>query len=268
MVKRLVNKGQIENNRIELVDLKDKLEAILEVNEEGEGDVNNDYKQNLTNYQHQPITQAQLAAYEKLLQKLSKDQENADTKTSPGSETGSALWTLASTANNKGHTFYSVRKVKDYLQKKAKEAKVIENNEIKAREQEAVKKMVEEEKLKPKKKLQNLFSPLLAIDIVSEGNISYSNLLETSSQNAKAKENFMKRVQELTNKEIDPLKNKSKMLEKVQMMAVEKYLRDVEEQAKEDKRLAVQQRPLNEEIVQKQLSQGLVSKLNMTKCDL
>lgn len=78
----------------------------------------------------------------------------------------------------------------------------------------------------------------------------------------------MKRVQEITNKEIDPAKNKSKMLEKVHMMAVEKYLRDVEDQAKEDKRLAVQQRPLNEEIVQKQLSQGLVSKLNITKCDL
>lgn len=171
MVKRLVNNGQIDNNRIELVDLKDKLEAILEVNEEGEGDITQNYKQNHASYQHQPITQAQFAAYEKLLEKLSKDQENADRKTSSGSDTGSVLWTLASTANNKNHTFYSVRKIKDYLQKKAKEAKVAENNEIKTKEQEAIKKMLEEERTRPKKKLNNLFNPLLAIDIASEGNI-------------------------------------------------------------------------------------------------
>jgi hypothetical protein len=171
MVNRLVDRGQIENNRIELVDLKDKLQGILEVNEEAESCIDGEPT---GTYQQQPITQAQLAAYEKLLGRLGKDQKGYDHKTSPCSDTASELLTLASTASKKGQTFYSVRKIKDYLQKKAKQAKITDLNVQKVVEQEAVKKIMEEYVKPRNEKLKNSFSPMLSI-IASpeEGNITF-----------------------------------------------------------------------------------------------
>lgn len=83
----------------------------------------------------------------------------------------------------------------------------------------------------------------------------------------------MKRVEELTRRENDPFKKskeaakaRKKNPEKVHMLAVENYLREVESRAKEDKLMAVQQRPLNEDIVQRQLSsKGLLSKFQIIK---
>jgi hypothetical protein len=85
----------------------------------------------------------------------------------------------------------------------------------------------------------------------------------------------MKRVNELTQRENDPYrmikeaaKIRKKNPEKVHIMAVEGYLRDVESKAKEEKRMLVQQRPLNEEVIKKEFSKGIASKFNITKWDL
>lgn len=52
------------------------------------------------------------------------------------------------------------------------------------------------------------------------------------------------------------------------MMAVETYLRNLEDLAREEKRMAVQQRPLNEEVITKEFSKGISAKFQITKCDL
>lgn len=90
---------------------------------------------------------------------------------------------------------YSLRKVKDYLQKKAKEAKKIELDQKRKDEQEAVKKMIEDDK-KPKNKITNLFNPCLAVDPD----------LPSNAENEEAKQSFKKRIQELVRKENDPFK--------------------------------------------------------------
>lgn len=85
----------------------------------------------------------------------------------------------------------------------------------------------------------------------------------------------MQRVDELTRRENDPykrikesIKAKKKNPEKVHMQAMERYLRDVESRAKEDKLLAVQQRPLNEEVVKKHFFGNINPKMLESTCDL
>jgi len=102
-----------------------------------------------------------------------------------------------------------------------------------------------------------------------------AHVLDISTVNEEAKDNFMKRVNELTQNENDPFKKyketknkKKKNPEKVHLQAVEKYLRDVEDKAKEEKHMMIQQRPLNEEVIKKEFSKGIASKFNIIKCDL
>ena len=244
---------------IHLNDLKTKLSKIIE--EENE-DENLDGVEKLDTSQSKGITAAQLEAYQKLLEKLERDYENNGIKKSD--DTSTVLWTIASTQSKSGQTLYSVRKIKDYLRKKAKQAKQDEMERIRLEEKEAVKKMTEEDK-KNRKILWNIFNPLLAITPTNEVN----------QENEEAKEKFLKRIYELTAKENDPYKKikemqkqKKKNPDKVHMMAVETFLKDLECKAIEEKKTAVQQRPLNEDVIKKQFSKGIASKFQITKCDL
>lgn len=258
MVDRLFTESEDRKIKaLQLTDLKTKLTRIIEEQDENDDDGNAE-----ETIQTKGITSAQLEAYQKLLQKLDLDQENGF-KQIPD-DVSSVLWTMASTQSKSNQTLYSLRKVKDYLQKKAKQAKLAEVEKARIEEKEAVKKMIEEDK-KSKNKLSSLFNPLLAITPITESN----------PENEEAKEKFVKRIQELTMKENDPFKKfkqlqkqKKKNPEKVHMMAVEAYLRDLESKAMEDKRTAVQQRPLNEEVIKKEFSKGISAKFQITKCDL
>ncbi|CAI2383832.1 unnamed protein product [Moneuplotes crassus] len=259
MINRLVEEGSKNQRTIPAAQLKEKLEAIIEENNEGEGEGDAEDK----NSEYKPITKAQLAAYEKLLEKLGKDVTKNGQESSQEDDTSTVLHTVATTALSNGQTYYSMRKIKDYLRKKAKEAKKIE---IDHEDKEAYEMMKKLEK-KPKQKITNLFNPMSVLK---------DKLDEETSENKEAKEKFMKRVEELTRKENDPYKRikeaakaKRKNPEKVHMQAVEKYLKDLESRAIEDKNLAVQQRPLNEELIQKQLStKGLSAKFQDVQCDL
>ena len=260
MVERLLIDPQEKKvKNIKLNDLKSKLAQIIEVENEDE---NQNNTATLESSQRKGITAAQLEAYQNLLEKIERENQNIGAKKEDDAST--VLWTLASTKSNSGQTLYSMRKIKDYLQKRAKQAKQAELERIRLEEKEAVKKLIEEDK-KSRKVLCNIFNPLLTLNPVTEVN----------QENEEAKDKFVKRIYELTAKENDPYKKikemqkqKKKNPDKVHMMAVETFLKELENRAIEEKKTAVQQRPLNEEVVKKQLSKGMVSKFQITKCDL
>lgn len=49
------------------------------------------------------------------------------------------------------------------------------------------------------------------------------------------------------------------------MKAVEKYLHDLEDLAKEEKNAVIQKRPLNEDVINKEFSKGISAKFQITK---
>ena len=166
MVERLVTPGPNKKKTIGIGELKQKLHEILEVNEnEAEEEPLSGSQLSQDKKSGRGITEAQLAAYQRLLDKLENDQ--ADKKTSADDDASTTLMTAASTFTKAGQSFYSVRKIKDYLQKKAKEAKKVEVEKNRIEEQEAVKKMIEEDK-KTKNKLCPLFNPLLALKPIND----------------------------------------------------------------------------------------------------
>ena len=165
-----------EDPKIDSKNLKQKLVAILEENEETdevEGNSGNVYKP-----KSEGITEAQLAAYQQLLSKIDKDGKDYDKNTND--ETSTILYSLAST-KSQSRTLYSLRKVKDYLQKKAKEAKRGEIEQQRIKEQEITTKIIEEDR-KGKNKLTSLFNPMLKVD----------NEIISNPENEEAKENFEK----------------------------------------------------------------------------
>jgi len=158
MINRIIQKETSDSKVIQRNELKEKLEAIIEENEEGEGEDEN--------YEYKPLTQAQLAAYERLLKKLDKDTQKVDPKTEQEDETSTVLYSLSSNISQKSQSYYSLRKIKDYLQKKAKEAKKIE---LENKDKEAME-MVKILEKKSQNKIKSSFNPLLDIKSIPDGN--------------------------------------------------------------------------------------------------
>lgn len=165
-----------EDPKIDSKNLKQKLVAILEENEETDEVEEN--SGNVYKPKSDGITEAQLAAYQQLLSKIDKDGKDYDKNTND--ETSTILYSLAST-KSQSRTLYSLRKVKDYLQKKAKEAKRSEIEQHRIKEQEITTKIIEEDR-KGKNKLTSLFNPMLKVD----------NEIISNPENEEAKENFEK----------------------------------------------------------------------------
>ena len=165
-----------EDPKIDSKNLKQKLVAILEENEETDEVEEN--SGNVYKPKSDGITEAQLAAYQQLLSKIDKDGKDYDKNTND--ETSTILYSLAST-KSQSRTLYSLRKVKDYLQKKAKEAKRSEIEQQRIKEQEITTKIIEEDR-KGKNKLTSLFNPMLKVD----------NEIISNPENEEAKENFEK----------------------------------------------------------------------------
>jgi hypothetical protein len=174
MVERLKQDKNRASKGINEQDLRQQLVAIIEENDEHEEEAVNEERSELSNnkdkIERPQLTFAQLQAYQKLLDKLNnKDIEERQTYSD---DVSSWLFTTASTFSKRGQTFYSFRKIKDFLQRKAKEAKKTELEKQRIEEQETIKKVIEDNK-KNKGKLWSIFNPLLNMKPVGDGKQIY-----------------------------------------------------------------------------------------------
>jgi len=169
MVDRLVHEDNFKRKTINENELKKQLEAIFEENEDAEGDeecgkyLDVKKSKNVNTF----ITQAQLSAYQNLLDKINREKDGENEK-HIADDASSCLYTTASTLSKNNHSNYSLRKVKDYLQKKAKEAKKVELEKQRLEEQQAIKKIMDESKIS-KSKMTSIFNPTLKVVVNDDG---------------------------------------------------------------------------------------------------
>lgn len=175
MVDRLKQNQNRASKGINEQDLRQQLVAIIEENNEHEEKSADNEKSEISVHkdkkEHQQLTHAQLEAYQNLLDKLNN--KDIDDKQTNADDASSCLFTTASTFSRSGQTFYSFRKIKDFLQRKAKEAKKAELEKQRIEEQETIKRVIEENK-KNKGKLCTIFNPLLSIQPIGDGRLKLS----------------------------------------------------------------------------------------------